>query len=466
MENFKLDVAPQTHQFIDPVIESKSPSSLSNFVVNEQVWPKEDLDRHSRLYRKFIESRGKYQQLDQFRREILDQWTLNRLQSLVHYAYEQIPFYNNLYKSVGFEPNDLKSLKDFASLPVVNKESLREIYKQVKSDGRMQIKHQSRTSGSTGIPVSLINDIDRTDHWFVTRMHMFEDMMGESMKPSDWIYSIYYEPFLLSSILGNYKCYTVGLGADPQEVANHIRSLKPRIITGVASHVLKVAKLLPDAAELGILAFSTNSESSTKGERQSILDLSGVPVLDEYSSEELGIIAWEQRDGNYVVAEDTVHLELQNIQDDQLPEVVGTDLWNFTMPRLRYTQGDFAEWSDNSSELGLKRIKRILGRQDMALLSPTRGFIDPAQIQEIFDRTIIREDSGIREFRLVQSSPEKIKLLLKLEKCCNMNQSIIWSFKAKFEEVMGAGATLQLEVVSELPTLGRKRRSIVREFNV
>lgn len=455
------------HQYINCFKAAGAPESLAPFVIHEAVWPTETLERHSRALRKFMDSRKQYSTLDSLDRVSLDHQKLKRLQSLVNFAYKHIPFYKRFYSEAGFQLGDLKTIQDFERLPVLEKSHLRELYQERTQNPWVQVNHKSRTSGSTGVPVSLINDVERTDHWFVTRMHMFEDMIQAPLKEEDWIYSIYYEPFLLSSIFGSYRTFTVGLKAAPEDLAAHIRQIKPRIITGVASHVLKVAKLLPDAKDLGILAFSTNSESSSKDERLSILNFNGVPVLDEYSSEELGIIAWEQRNGEYVVAEDTVHVELVNKDASDMASVLGTDLWNYTMPRIRYAQGDFAEWASNQvPEQGLRRLKRILGRQDMALFSTQKGLIDPAPIQEIFDRTLVTENSGVEEFRLVQKSPHDVRLLLKLK-----NPSMQWSpavteFEKCFAKIFGETTSLKLEKVSALPTLGLKRRSIVREFHV
>ncbi|WP_206922913.1 phenylacetate--CoA ligase family protein [Alicyclobacillus suci] len=373
------------HSYIDVFEKAGSPESLKPFIRFEQVWPVESLERHTEILKSFHDERTRYRKLDNMPREELDSWTLRRLQSLVKFSYEHISYYRRLYSNVGFEPGDLKSLRDFTLLPIIQKADLHEIYREVVNNPWVKINHKSRTSGSTGTPLSLINDTDRQKHWFVHRIQMFENMMQSPLQPEDWIYSIYYEPFLLTSILGDYPTFTVGLGASYEDLAEHIRTLKPKIVTGVGRHVLKVAELLPDAKELGILAFSTNSETSSPGIRRDLSLKLGVPILDEYSSEELGIIAWEERDGGYLVAEDTVHLELVHYQDDDMESVIGTDLWNFAMPRIRYAQNDYAIWKKSDPEYGLRRLDRILGRQDMMIISPTYGPIDPGKILEIFD---------------------------------------------------------------------------------
>ncbi|AUB62919.1 phenylacetate--CoA ligase family protein [Bacillus thuringiensis] len=453
------------HTYIDVFKKAGSPSKLKSFVNFQPVWPSETLERHTEILKLFYDERARYNHLDKLPREILDEWTLGRLQALVGFAYEQIPFYNHIYKNVGFEPGDLKTLKDFEKLPIIQKGDLHIVYQDAVNHPWVKVNHKSRTSGSTGIPLSLINDTDRQKHWFIHRFQMFENMMQKTLNPGDWIYSIYYEPFLLSSILGKYPIFTVGLGAAYGDLVEHIRKLKPKIVTGVASHIIEVAQLLPDAKDIGIMAFTTNSETSSAQTRRQLSMKLGVPILDEYSSEELGIIAWEERDGSYLVAEDTVYLELVNRDEEDMASVIGTDLWNFAMPRIRYAQNDYATWRHRDPEYGLRRLERIIGRQDMKIVSPDNGSIDPGRILEIFDTTLVCEDSGVEEFRLVQKSLHDVRLLIKLRSKHNDAESAIKEFSERFHGIFGNTVQLTVEILDEIPSLGVKRRSIVREFN-
>lgn len=450
--------------YTDVYEQAGSPVELLENVVRTAIWPAETLEHHLECLREFHDTRNIYQDLENTRREVLDKATLRRLQALVGYAYQHIPFYNRLYRGVGFEPGDLKSLDDFSKLPIVYKADLLEVHGEVAANPYVKINFMSRTSGSTGVPLSVINDTDRQRHWFVKRLFMFEQMMGERLSPEDWMYSIYYEPFFLTSIFGDYKTFTVGLNADMQKVADHIRKIRPKLITGVANQVLKVAKLLPDAKELGILALTTNSESSSTGERRQLEKLINVPILDEYSSEELGIIAWEQRDGSYMVAEDTVHVELVAADDQSMKQVVGTDLWNFTMPRIRYNQGDYAQWKCAAPDVGLRRLQRIIGRQDMSLVSPMYGQIDPGLILEISDTTLLPESAGVAEFRIVQKSLREVHLLIKPARGDKDCGDAMEAFTQRFLPLFGSDIDFKVFLVDELPRLGVKKRCIVREY--
>lgn len=450
--------------YTDVYEQAGRPVELLEHIVRGAIWPAETLEYHLECLRELHDTRSIYQDLENARREMLDQATLRRLQTLVGYAYKHIQFYNRLYRGVGFEPGDLKNLNDFSKLPIVYKADLLAVHDEVALNPYVKINFSSRTSGSTGVPLSVINDKARQRHWFIKRLFMFEQMMGQRLLPEDWVYSIYYEPFFLTSILGDYKTFTVGLNADAVKVAEHIRKLRPKLVTGVATQILKVARLLPDAKELGILAFTTNSESSSSGERRLLEKLVNVPILDEYSSEELGIIAWEQRDGSYLVAEDTVHVELVGTDDQDLEQVVGTDLWSFTMPRIRYNQGDYAQWKSAAPDIGLRRLGRVIGREDMSLVSPMYGQIDPGLILELSDTTLLPESAGVAEFRLVQKSLREIHLLIKPTRNDRDCRDAAEAFTQRFLQLFGSDVNFKIFLVDKIPRLGIKKRCILREY--
>src|SRR5258708_39495519 len=90
----------------------------------------------------------------------------------------------------------------------------------------------------------------------------------------------------------------------------------------------------------------THSEYSSRAARQEWARQHGVPVLDEYSSEEATRIALEMPNGNYHVCEDTVHLDVLDpvTMEPQIPPQSGiaviTNLLNEAMPFIRDVQGD------------------------------------------------------------------------------------------------------------------------------
>ena len=67
-------------------------------------------------------------ELETMPREELDALQLERLQKLVAYVYECIPFYRESFDEAGVKPEDIKSLDDLRKFPFTVKQDLRDAY--------------------------------------------------------------------------------------------------------------------------------------------------------------------------------------------------------------------------------------------------------------------------------------------------------------------------------------------------
>ena len=59
-----------------------------------------------------------------FSRDQMQEWQWQRIQNLVNHAYVNVPFYRELYQTVSFHPDDLRSWDDFHRLPIVTKDQV------------------------------------------------------------------------------------------------------------------------------------------------------------------------------------------------------------------------------------------------------------------------------------------------------------------------------------------------------
>ena len=85
----------------------------------------------------------------------------NKLQRLVEYAYQNVPYYHHIFDQIGFHPNDL--LKDqtiFSQLPIITKTIIRKNFLDLQSTDSNIRKQMSKlaTSGSTGHPLIFMQD--------------------------------------------------------------------------------------------------------------------------------------------------------------------------------------------------------------------------------------------------------------------------------------------------------------------
>lgn len=452
-------------RFIDINEFAKVPLSLKSYVNFDGIYPPEKFDGHIETYKNYHLIKNFYQIIDSVPRELIDNYTLERIKILVGLALKNFRFYRKLYKNVGFELGDLKTLKDVSMLPMITKKDLNELYIEACQNQWIEITHESRTSGSNGEPVSIIKDISAKRYSYAQLMVIFENMMQSNFKSSDFIYSIYHEPWMHTSILGDIKFFTVDIHAPLTEILEHIYSLKPTVITGFGSKVLELAEMIGKPYH-GLKLLSTNSEYTSPLHRKQLSERLGIPIRDEYSSEELETIAWETEDGFYKVAEDSVYLELTHAGSRTMNCVVGTDLLNYTVPKIRYIQGDFAEWLDIHPKCGFRKLSSFSGREDMNLICPVNGIINSSIILDLIDSWLIPIESRIKKFLIVQEDFNTIKLYILPQYNCEINKYYIENFRTNFYKYFDPIVTLLVLQTSEFPNIGNKRRMVVRRFNV
>ncbi|GAB4311086.1 MAG: hypothetical protein Kow0097_12650 [Candidatus Bipolaricaulota bacterium] len=51
---------------------------------------------------------------------------MEQLQRLLRFAYEYVPYYRNLFSSLGLRPSDIRSFQDLQKLPIVTKQIIRQ----------------------------------------------------------------------------------------------------------------------------------------------------------------------------------------------------------------------------------------------------------------------------------------------------------------------------------------------------
>ena len=163
----------------------------------------------------------------------------------------------------------------------------------------------------------------------------------------------------------------------------------------------------------------TMSETMDAELRATVAELLGVPLIDDYSAQEVGTIAFQCPDYPvYHVQSESVLVEVVD-EDDTLCEpgevgrVVVTHLHNLRMPLLRYDIGDYAEVGEPCPcGRGLPVLRQILGRSRNMLHYPDgrRRWPLPGdgryrEIAPIEQYQFIQRDLGRLDVNLVAGRP-------------------------------------------------------------
>lgn len=157
----------------------------------------------------------------------------------------------------------------------------------------------------------------------------------------------------------------------------------------------------------------TVGETVTPQLRARCRSILGVPIVDGYSSQEVGVVALEcPESGLYHVQSESLIVEVLDpagapCSPGSVGRVVVTDLHNFATPLLRYDLGDRAEVGPACScGRGLSTLTRVLGRERNMLVLPNGERHWPLVGLHRY------RELGILQYQLVQHSLERIEVRL------------------------------------------------------
>lgn len=396
---------------------------------------------------------------------------LSKIRTLVDNAYKNVPFYHELYSACGYEAGGIRSFSDFEQLPVVDKHILSTFDASmiVNDPEALSSANTSRTSGSSGKPFTVFTDDDDIvlDHLQV--MRFYSACLQRPLQEHDWIYVIHHAGLAFSSLHGAYRTFQLPDLLPDTPLGAHLLLLRPRVLVTLPSYLPLILQHKAEVQLSGVEAILTNSESSTQLERAYYAKALGIPVFDEYSSEEIGLIATQCAHGQYHAVEDGVYLEILNADAQGYGNVICTDLNNELMPLIRFDHGDVARKSDAEQCAcgdSATTLLEINGRRDDAFRTRERKLVPSASILAAVDDVLITPDRTLDAFRLIQKSATTVELLTHYigEPHENMDD-ILHRLGIRLSSLFGYAVTLLHREVDALPEeKSYKRRSIISEW--
>ncbi len=465
------------------------------FLTPESKW------HQAQILASWTYNRGFREHFDIMEQSNIKSWKISCLRALVDWAFSTVPFYHEKFYSVGYSLGEIRSMQDFKRLPTTTRselpltgEMLPELLsselpynschamERTGSSGTVvqllnSYCHAIETTGSSGQPVQMLMDLSLTEKDTLHRMYMFEKMMGNSLDPKKWIYNINHAHFWYTSLCGNYPIFTISQSCPVTLLTEHIAQLKPGFVSCLYSAAEKLAASAIDMQKLGISCLSTNSETSTRKQRDCLEKRLGIPVRDEYSSEEVGLMAFECSKKTYHLLENDTHIELADVDSRGTGRVIATSLWNYAMPIIRYEQGDLAQWPksvEGSDGWGLpkcncgssfRQLADLHGRIDENFKSSVTGVVPSGIMLEYAERWLSHDDSGLQEYRVVQNTFDSISIITVPRKDKNINNMIINNFIEDMGSVFGTKLSVKVIECDQIPNHNKyKRRIFINEM--
>ena len=190
-------------------IYKKTPVMLQNFLLTGRGFLYNFL-RQGKTFKKIFSELESTQYFDESK---IRDWQNEKLNLLVHHAYENVPYYNRIFKKFGISPNDIRYVEDLRRLPILTKEDVRKNSRDlIAKNINKFFLHKVFTSGTSGKPLKLYRDlysinfenaiISRQRNWvgidFNDRIAVFKDnpiVPFYIKRPPFWRYSVSYSVF-------------------------------------------------------------------------------------------------------------------------------------------------------------------------------------------------------------------------------------------------------------------------------
>lgn len=349
--------------------------------------------------------------------EVVRARQLAALQVILHHAFDTVPFYRAAWTAAGVHPDDVKDLADLRHFPIVTKTDLRTRAAEFHSEAYRGPYVTKRTSGSTGVPLTIRLDEPgkqwkyagtlRGDEWSGWRLgQRVAKLWGN---PEYRHYG--FKGRLRNAILDRaVHLDTVRLtDSRMREFVTAIRRHRPGLLFGHAHSLYLIADRLK---KQGIDDVRPNGIVSTAmplhdWQRKTIEEVFGTKATDRYGCEETSLIAGEceVHRGLHVNA-DSVHVEVES--GEPTGPLLVTDLCNQAMPLIRYRNGDHVTLTDRvcSCGRGLPLIEKVEGRDADYVVTPTGSLISGISLTENFACLI----EGTAQVQIVQEAVTHLRL--------------------------------------------------------
>ncbi|GAB3786472.1 phenylacetate--CoA ligase family protein [Dyella agri] len=386
------------------------------------------------------------------------QW--ERLQRLLQHCEQHVPWYRRRWRELGIAAADIRSLDDYARLPVLGKDEIREHFDEFKADGWHDRLLYKATGGSTGQPMRFGYTRESNERrtavmwrgydWAGARMgrrtlFVWGGAVGRP-HPLHQLKERLYQAAFARRMLNSFHMTDANLG----EYADAIDAYRPEVIVGYVGPLVRLAQWLLEqqrrvAQPVSVLGAA---EALHDFQRELIERAFGCPAYNTYGCREVMLIAseCEQRHGLHVNADHLV-VELHGAAAAGASgEVLLTDLSNYGMPLLRYANGDMATASAETCPCGrgLPLLAHVDGRKLDAIRTPD-GHLLPGE----FFPHMLKDVPGLRRFQLVQRRLDRLELALVCDD--RFDDASMAYIRHELAKVVGDSVALDCRIVDDIP---------------
>ena len=384
----------------------------------------------------------------------------SNLNRLLTHAVSTTPYYKNkvIYQSL-------------ADFPIIDKNLILKNYEAFKSSVYEAEKlYQATSSGSTGIPFTILQDNIKRSRNTADAIYFLElagGTLGEKLFYLKlWDYKN--RKSWLTNRLQNIYAHNVmdSKSKDMQELIKVINKYKhgkniigyPSFFEEFSSY-LKGLEKVPEFKNINTII--SIAESIKDEEKETLGKFFNCKVFERYSNQENGILAQQTLSNPNKLSLNwaSYYFEVlrvdsnEHVGNGELGRLVLTDLFNYAMPMIRYDTGDMAVWV--KTESGQPYISSVFGRRMDTIFDTNGAIVSPHVFYMVLDF------GEIKQYQFVQIDKNSYLFRLNGNKR-KVNEDKIVTY---FKKCLGEDASISFEYVDEIPLLSSgKRKKIVSKY--
>lgn len=443
-----------------------TPGWIRYFGINLYAWnlKRRRFDQKFRQYRAFLEESQYWET------ERLVVYQTEQLRNLLIEAAENVPFYGRHFASCGFRPSQFSSLSDLTRIEPVSKADLRKAGHQcLHRDYKRFAPQLCYSSGTTGEKFAYyVPKVIRYAFKYATiwRQYSWAGIsfldrritMGSrnfASKPPFFVRNLSENQLLLS--IHHLNEETV------EKYLSEIRRFRPVFLQGHPSGIAYLSERLNLSDQtIPLKAIFTTGEVLSPEDKLKIQRAFECSVYEEYGQGECVFSAQESpANKGFHEASEFGLIEFDDLPQGGLRQVLGTSLWNYAMPFIRYRVEDLVEptsepWN-GSGKLGLPiKLKRVVGRMDERLSNTRQNMVLPVTIRSAI-KPIIKEGEN---YQVAQIGRKAYQLrLVGVSTKRDKNE-----FKQPLLKIFGDDASLEIVSVDFIRSATGKIRNVVNEY--
>jgi phenylacetate-CoA ligase len=412
--------------------------------------------------------------------EKLEETRSQRLQRLVTYTYQKVPYYRRLMAERGLRPADIAVPSDLPRLPVLTKDLIRENTSDLLAAGfpRTELL-RGQTGGSSGTPLC----------FYASREGQLTHGHARSLRAMEWAHVFLGDRTVIVTKRGSgasarrWLTHAVSRAVSRDvfidssgfsdttlpDVVDRIGAIRPQALRGYASAVCIIADFIQETGmqtpEVGEVV--VGGEQLFDEQRSLLNNVFGRQPFSRYSSFENFDIAMEcdAHKGMHINAEDLI---VEIVDDDGNPVPPGTrgrllvtNLHEYGMPLLRYDTDDESSFTGADCPCGrrLPLIDAVIGKTGNVIRTLSGKRLSPLTLG-----ASNLAPMGVRRFQFVQESLDRVVVRIVPEPRLRADEVAALPSRVKdtFGRVLGDDVHIDVVVVDQIqPTPAGKHLFLI-----